>query len=176
MRVVFRVSGRPVPQGSMVATYNRRMGVAHVHHVQGQALAQWRASIREGALRAGAKIEVGPVLFSVRFGMQRPKSHMTLRGGKFVVKMDHYYDLPAVQPDLDKLLRAAMDALTGVCYADDGQVTGIYAEKVYSEFTEIVVSDASMAWKEDASEVEENPSIDTGPRQLRLQDMWDGER
>ncbi len=176
MRVVFRVHGRPVPQGSMTASYNRKTQTAHVHHVQGQALAQWRASIREGALKAGAQIETGAVIFAIRFGMQRPKSHMDIRHGKFVVKMDHYYDLPAVQPDLDKLVRASMDALTGVCYADDGQVVSIMAEKIYAEFTEVVVRDARMDWAEDASEVEENPSIDPSPRQLRLQDMWDGER
>jgi Holliday junction resolvase RusA-like endonuclease len=38
---------------------------------------------------------------------------------------------PSVAPDLDKLTRAAMDALTSVAYKDDGQVTEIHAMKIY---------------------------------------------
>lgn len=35
-----------------------------------------------------------------------------------------------VYPDIDKLLRAILDALTGVCYPDDGQVTCTIVHKV----------------------------------------------
>jgi len=38
---------------------------------------------------------------------------------------------PTVRPDLDKLLRALLDALTGVAYADDAQVVELTAQKVY---------------------------------------------
>jgi Holliday junction resolvase RusA-like endonuclease len=38
---------------------------------------------------------------------------------------------PSVAPDLDKLVRAALDALTSVAYEDDGQVTEIHAIKIY---------------------------------------------
>jgi Holliday junction resolvase RusA-like endonuclease len=38
---------------------------------------------------------------------------------------------PTVAPDLDKLIRAALDAMTAVAYLDDGQVTEINAMKVY---------------------------------------------
>jgi Holliday junction resolvase RusA-like endonuclease len=38
---------------------------------------------------------------------------------------------PTVAPDLDKLIRAALDAMTAVAYLDDGQVTEITAMKVY---------------------------------------------
>jgi Holliday junction resolvase RusA-like endonuclease len=36
-----------------------------------------------------------------------------------------------VAPDLDKLVRAVLDALTAVAYRDDGQVTRITATKEY---------------------------------------------
>ena len=34
-------------------------------------------------------------------------------------------------PDLDKLIRAVLDGLTGVAYEDDGQVVQIEAQKLY---------------------------------------------
>jgi Holliday junction resolvase RusA-like endonuclease len=40
---------------------------------------------------------------------------------------------PSVAPDLDKLVRAALDALTSVAYGDDGQVTEIHAMKIYGQ-------------------------------------------
>jgi Holliday junction resolvase RusA-like endonuclease len=146
MLCVFRVVGQPVPQGSMTASYNRKQGVAHVHHVQGTALALWRAEVREAAYQAGATLTVAPVALSVTFGMPRPKAQTTLKHGQRVVKMEHYYDRPAVAPDLDKLVRAVMDALTGVCYHDDAQVVTVMAHKIYAGVTEVVVADA---WGQD---------------------------
>lgn len=141
MSLTFVVEGRPVPQGSMTASYNRKLGVAHVHHVQGTALAMWRASIREAAKQAGATLSPQPLVVRVTFGMPRPKSHMQWRAGKYVPKMQHYYDRPSSAPDLDKLVRAVLDALTGLCYPDDSQVVVIHAEKVYGDTTEIEVGD-----------------------------------
>ena|SRR5215831_880943 len=141
MRLTIVVDGKPVPQGSMTASYNRKLGVAHVHHVQGAALALWRATIREAAKSAGAEQSALPITLRIAFGMPRPKSHLTLKGGKYVVKMSHYYDRPTVMPDIDKLLRAVMDALTGVCYYDDSQVIEVYVTKVYANITGIEVTD-----------------------------------
>lgn len=121
----------------MVASYNKKQGVAHVHHVQGAALAQWRASIRLAAQQAGAYITPLPVAITITFGMPRPKSHLMLRGGKYVVKWQDKDKRPAVAPDLDKLTRAVMDALSGVCYKDDAQVVSLHVEKVYADVTTI---------------------------------------
>lgn len=40
---------------------------------------------------------------------------------------------PAVRPDVDKFARAVLDALSGICYADDGQVVTVHAEKRFGE-------------------------------------------
>jgi len=142
MRVTIVADGRPVPQGSMVASYNRKQGVSHVHHVQGSALALWRAIIREAAAaQMVGKPSALPVAITVTFGMPRPKAHLELRGGRYVVRMLHYYDRPARQPDLDKLVRAVLDALTGVCYTDDSQVVELNASKVYGDETRIEITD-----------------------------------
>ena len=40
---------------------------------------------------------------------------------------------PYVRPDLDKLIRAVLDGLTGVAYEDDQQVVRLTAQKAYGE-------------------------------------------
>lgn len=49
---------------------------------------------------------------------------------------------PSVKPDIDKLLRAILDSLTGVAFYDDGQVVGIRGKKNYGspERVEVMVS------------------------------------
>ncbi len=42
-------------------------------------------------------------------------------------------DEPYVRPDLDKLIRAVLDGLTGVAYEDDQQVVRLTAQKAYGE-------------------------------------------
>lgn len=126
----------------MTASYNRKEGVAHVHHVQGTALALWRAAIREEARKQGATgldPSVLPQTVRITFAMPRPKDHMMLRGGRYVVRQSYIWKQPASAPDLDKLVRAVLDALTGLAYHDDAQVVEIHARKVYGDTTIIDV-------------------------------------
>lgn len=137
----FAVEMRPVPQGSMTASYNRVTETAHVHHVQGSALALWRAAIREEARKAGVVKSYAPIILTIDFGMTRPKQQMQLRGGKYVPKEKYRYAIPAVMPDIDKLARAVMDALTNVAYNDDAQVVGLHCTKSYGDVTRIRITD-----------------------------------
>ena len=52
---------------------------------------------------------------------------------------------PVVKPDIDKLLRAVLDALTGVAFKDDAQVVETQTAKRYShmDFVEITVSEVA---------------------------------
>jgi len=59
------------------------------------------------------------IFLSVTFLMPRPKS---------LPKKVHQ---DVKRPDLDKLIRAVMDALTGIYYQDDSQVVLISATKNY---------------------------------------------
>ena len=138
---LFSVEMRPVPQGSMTASYNRVTGISHVHHVQGSALALWRAAIREEARKAGVQKSYAPIIVTIDFGMTRPKAHMQLRGGKYVPKQKYADAIPALMPDIDKLARAVLDALTGVAYNDDAQVVGLHCTKVYADHTNIRITD-----------------------------------
>jgi Holliday junction resolvase RusA-like endonuclease len=142
----------------MTATFNRRTQIARVHHVQGAALAQWRASIRLAARNAGAVILTAPVFISISFGCVRPQAQTRLLGGKRIPLPKYINARPAVAPDLDKLVRAVLDALTGVCYEDDAQVVSLGARKVYSDRTRILVDYAEQFadWLEE--DTPENPS------------------
>jgi Holliday junction resolvase RusA-like endonuclease len=73
---------------------------------------------------AKAEIWSGPIGIRISFGIKAPQ--------------DARHGYPK-RPDLDKLVRGVMDALTGVCYLDDSQVVTIQAEKVFHTATIIEV-------------------------------------
>jgi crossover junction endodeoxyribonuclease RusA len=109
--IEFRADGVPVPQGSMKVINGR------VLHSQGSALAVWRSTIGFAAKLAGAQVSDRPIEMTLVFIMPKPKT----------VKRIH----PTVPPDLDKLVRGVLDALTHICYADDAQVVSVNAHKIY---------------------------------------------
>ena len=119
--ISFRVDGVPVPQGSM-RVYN-----GNIVHSQGAALATWRSAVAIAAKQAGCVPLPGSVRLDLLFGMPKPRT----------VKRT----FPSVAPDLDKLIRAVLDALTAIAYLDDGQVIDINASKVYAltPFCEVTV-------------------------------------
>jgi crossover junction endodeoxyribonuclease RusA len=62
----------------------------------------------------------GPVSVSLQFSLPLPK------------KARVFADRP---PDLDKLTRTVLDALTGIVIEDDAQVVEVYAHKHYADET-----------------------------------------
>lgn len=110
----FFVKGRPVPQGSLKFIQGRPI------HVRASDLAVWRSDISRMAEARGYRPVDGAVKVTTDFVFRRPKS-----------TPNRIY--PHVKPDLDKLIRAVLDALTGVAYVDDSQVILIQATKTYGE-------------------------------------------
>lgn len=105
---------KPIPQGSM-----RHIGNGRMIHNKAQELAVYRASL---ALLAKTKFKTPsaePVSITLEFGIVQPKSVRR--------------PMPTVPPDIDKLARAVLDALTGIAYIDDSQVVRLAASKVYSQ-------------------------------------------
>jgi len=88
-------------------------------HSRSQDLAIWRADIARNAELFGFKPVAVAVKVELDFIVTKPKS--TKRA------------FPSVKPDLDKLVRAVLDGLTGVVYEDDSQVIMIKASKTYGE-------------------------------------------
>ena len=72
-----------------------------------------------------------PVVFKLACAFQRPKSHY--RTGKnshlLATKSPEFH---TQKPDADKLLRCALDALTGVVWNDDSQVIETAVSKVWT--------------------------------------------
>lgn len=111
--ISFSVTGQPVPQGSM------KVINGHVIHTRGSALAAWRSAIALEARRAGAFPTRAPINLNMTFVLVKPRT----------VKRNS----PTVPPDLDKLIRGVLDALTAIAYTDDSQVIEITAKKIYGE-------------------------------------------
>ena len=81
----------------------------------------WQQLVAEQARTVAAGgVFLGPVVLRVAFALPRPVS--LPRRVLFHVK----------KPDLDKLLRATNDALTGILYRDDSQIVEIHATKHYA--------------------------------------------
>ena len=52
---------------------------------------------------------------------------------KRLKKMPKGRDYPTVKPDLDKMVRSVLDALTGILYVDDAQIIALAASKEYGD-------------------------------------------
>jgi len=127
MNISFTVHGVPVPQGSKRALVHRSTGRAVVIEQGGARHRDWRADIKAAAsdamyVSAGNRHVMfpGPVGVSVCFTVPKPKSAPKTRR-----------TWPGKRPDLDKLVRAVLDAITGEVIADDAQVVTLYCGKVY---------------------------------------------
>ena len=115
----FHVPGVPAPQGSKNA-YRRGNKVLLVE--SSKKVKPWRAAVAQAATIAYLRTEPidGPVAVEIDFYLPRPKSLP-----KRVIWM-------VKKPDLDKLIRSTLDALSGIAYIDDNRVTRIVADKHYA--------------------------------------------
>jgi Holliday junction resolvase RusA-like endonuclease len=139
----FEVTGVPVPQGSKRLGRNRATGAPILIDDNAQ-LRPWREQLLWVATRALREREldarlplVGPVVLRIRFRFPRPRSHFGTgrNAGQLKLSAPIQHD---IKPDLDKLVRAVLDALKVAClYQDDGQVSGLSGTtKVYANVGE----------------------------------------
>ena len=126
--IAFTVPGRPQPQGSMKAFVRGNRAFLTSDN---SALKDWRAAVGYHALKAGARLLEGPIRIDAAFSIQRPKGHFRTGKNAHLLR-DSAPVVPTTKPDLDKLVRAVLDALTGVCFNDDAQVTQVNATKSYA--------------------------------------------
>jgi crossover junction endodeoxyribonuclease RusA len=116
-----------------------------------ERLPDWRADIRDAAMRAVDGLPTSaywerPLAVGIQFRLARPKGHYlpanSRRDRPFL--RDNAPKHPAGKPDLDKLIRAVLDALTGLVWRDDSQVVHVEAWKLYHphEGADITVSEA----------------------------------
>lgn len=94
---------------------------------QSPNLKPWREAVRQEALKAGAPMALGPVFVELLFRFARPKSHFNSKGLLKPNAPTHVI----TKPDIDKIERSVLDALTGVLFKDDSQVCRVVAIKSY---------------------------------------------
>lgn len=128
--VRFEVPGPPVAQGSMRA-FTMKGGPRRVGMEASNAkpLGEYRARIAMAADGVGHPLIDGPVQLVCSFHFDRPKAHYRANGELKPSAPDY----KTTTPDLDKLVRALLDGLTGVLLHDDRQVVWCQAQKVYGE-------------------------------------------
>lgn len=122
-QISFFVSGTPVPQGSMKAFRVKNSDKIVMTHSNSK-LAEWRNIISDVAIKIAETNDWA----------------IAERGEAIDVKMLFYFPRPAsrkkdrnmtTRPDLDKLIRAVNDALTGILYEDDSQIVSMTPGKYY---------------------------------------------
>lgn len=133
-RVVFAVPGKPVGkdrpratrQGNFIRMYTPEKTASYESLVK---LACWEA------MRGQAPL-CGPLQATIKVLMVPPPSWTKTKRKQALCGEV----LPEVKPDLDNVIKAILDALNGVAYADDKQVARLYASKEYA-MTDMVTVD-----------------------------------
>jgi crossover junction endodeoxyribonuclease RusA len=125
--LAFVVLGEPSPEGSTKAFYIKKLNRTVTTHQNQKSLEAWRNRVATEAQRAlegkewvadcSSAYEV-----DVEFVLSRPPS-----------VPEHKRIHPIVKPDIDKLVRAINDALTGILFTDDCQVVSMTVSKDYGD-------------------------------------------
>lgn len=140
MRLIFDVVGEPAPQGSKRHVGGGRMVESSTD------VRPWRELVQNAALDAVAEypewlaVPDKPVQLAVVFHLRRPASISEAKR-----------PFPSVKPDLDKLVRSTMDALTtSGAVADDSRIVVIAAGKRYAQAGEPLGAQIILATMEEA--------------------------
>jgi crossover junction endodeoxyribonuclease RusA len=119
--IAFTVPGKPAPQGS-----KRHVGRG-IMVESSKELGPWRERVALCAHNAmcGRSLLDGAVRVRLDLTLPRPKS-APKRSTPHAVK----------RPDVDKLARAILDAITGIIVRDDSQIVDLHATKRLAELGE----------------------------------------
>jgi Holliday junction resolvase RusA-like endonuclease len=140
VKVTIEVAGTPAPKGSarafMTRGPNPRAVLASGSSAIGRVkIKAWEQAVREAANlhpmvrgRSSPVFVDVPLHVSMVFRMARPAGHWRKAGGL----KPSAPPFPAVKPDLDKLVRATADALTGSVYDDDARIVLKVSSKIYA--------------------------------------------
>jgi Holliday junction resolvase RusA-like endonuclease len=134
--IAFRVVGVPQPKGSMKAFQARGMKCPIVTE-SNRNVRSWSQLVAAAASHRmsadhEAQLMLGALAVRLVFALPRPKA-IKARPVPHIRK-----------PDLDKLTRAILDALTGIVYRDDAQVVDLRISKGYAEPGAVPVVDVMI--------------------------------
>jgi Holliday junction resolvase RusA-like endonuclease len=144
--IEFCVLGKPETAGSKQAfPFKRPDGRVGVRVVDANKRTKsWQQEVRFAArCNYDGPVLTGAVHLLLMFFVQRPKGHFGTgrNAGKIKASAPR---LPTKIPDLLKLSRAIEDALTGVIYQDDSQITSEVLMKRYASDGEPVRCDVKI--------------------------------
>ncbi len=128
MSVEFRVYGRPVSKGSW-----KNVGQGRAIASNRDRMKVWEYEVAQAARAAFAEIPMwatdSPMVVEMMFFLARPKGHFG-RNGDIKPSSPRFY---TKIPDLDKIVRSTLDALTNAgVWEDDAQVMSLNATKAYT--------------------------------------------
>lgn len=141
MTLTFTAYIRPEPQGSAKAFVIG--GKARITS-DNSKMKPYRSEVTRNAIAelAGLNVELPwrgkhvPVCLHFAFYFRKPESTPKKRAH------------PVVKPDLDKLARATMDALTGVVFHDDAQVVELSCAKFYGDVERVEITATEVVIEE----------------------------
>jgi crossover junction endodeoxyribonuclease RusA len=135
LRVSFVVYSRAAPQGSKTYLGQGRMKESS------KRVKPFRADVKAAAMDVPLPKDwpmEAPMRVGYRFHFARPKTHFTSKGA--LTKSAPEEATSHGLGDLDKLSRAACDALTGVLFNDDRQVIEMHSAKSYDDQDLVIIS------------------------------------
>lgn len=140
--ITFNVLGEPKPSGSKrgfpIKRRDGSIGVAMTH--DNPKTQSWQRAVAEAAREAySGSLLMGPVDVTITFIYPRPKSHFGTGRNSGKLK-GSAPDHKITKPDVLKCGRAIEDALTGIIWRDDSQVTEIRCAKTWGEPTRAMIS------------------------------------
>ena len=120
------VHGVPAPQGSKRGGFSAETGKTFVYEQNSKTQKSWRQDVIAAAVELREAGDWGtldgPVQVTIFFRMPRPAS-VSIRRRPF----------PCVKPDIDKITRNTLDALTqAYIYRDDAQIVDLFVQKRYA--------------------------------------------
>lgn len=128
--ISFTVFGKAMPKGSKTAIVRGKRAVL-LDARRGPAraaFASWKDAVSSQAYAASLAnvgelrdIFVAPLEVTLEFFLPKPKS-LPKKTTQHVKK-----------PDIDKLVRAALDPMSGILFQDDSQIVSLHASKQYGE-------------------------------------------
>ncbi len=121
MTLTFFVAGIPQPQGSARGFVVKGRAVVTSDNPKNK---DWRTLVHDAMEKRVGRLSPGPFYVRLEFVLPRTKSLGT--------KTKPH----TTRPDVDKLVRSALDAGHGVIWADDSRVTDITARKRYAKVAE----------------------------------------
>jgi len=141
--VAFTIDGAAAPQGSKTPWGSEA----------NPRTRPWRAAVAAAAAAAmgGDPPLHGPVSVQIQFAFPRPKGHYG-SGRNATTLRPTAPGYHAYRPDLDKLIRAIGDALTGIVLRDDAQIAALFVTKVYAAWarTDVAISPLPATAADDA--------------------------